>query len=77
MFFTDKKITAFQRQEKCTNGKMYGCLWTCRNKTVSLCQANTGTAGFTRIYLVKFKYISNVYILVQLFCKKKKAPREL
>lgn len=71
MFFTDKKVTAFQRQEKCTNGKMYGCLRTRRNKTVSLCQANMGTAVFTRIYLIRFKYISNAYILVQLFCKKK------
>lgn len=71
MFCTDKNITAFQRQEKCTNGKLYGCLWTRRNKTVSLCRANTGTAVFTRVYLVKFKYISNAYILVQLFCKKK------
>lgn len=50
---------------------MYGCLRTRRNKTVSLCQANMGTAVFTRIYLIRFKYISNAYILVQLFCKKK------
>lgn len=44
---------------------------------LSLCQANTGTAVFTRVYLVKFKYISNVYILVQLFCKKKSTKRAL
>lgn len=35
------------------------------------------TAVFTRVYLIKLKYISNAYILVQLFCKKKGTKRAL
>lgn len=73
MFLTDKKITCIL---KCTNGKLYGCVWTGRNKAVSLYQANMVTAVSTRADLVKFKYISNAYIQCSYFAPPKKKHQE-